>query len=162
MKICWIMIVVAVLLCGCSAEETLETISDEVVAPVMAQPREITVRLPEGVVAPVMESDGEQVYLCEDYEIVMETLSAGDLNATIQTLSGYTRDQLTVMETQADGIKRYEFVWAAAGEMGDRLGRAVVLDDGIYHYCMSVLRDAEGEERSQIVWNDVFSSFVLT
>lgn len=162
MKICWMMIIVAVLLCGCSAEETLETISDEVVAPVMAQPREITVRLPEGVVAPVMESDSEQVYLCEDYEIVMETLSAGDLNATIQTLSGYTRDQLTVMETQADGIKRYEFVWAAAGEMGDRLGRAVVLDDGIYHYCMSVLRDAEGEERSQIVWNDVFSSFVLT
>ena len=152
----------AALLCGCGAEETLETISDEVIAPVMAQPRQITVQLPEDAVAPVMESDSEQVYLCDGYEIVMETLSSGDLNATIQALSGYMKDQITVMETRTDGVKRYEFVWAAAGELGDRLGRAVVLDDGSYHYCMSVLRDAETGERSQIVWNDVFSSFVLT
>ena len=162
MKQCWIMIALAVLLCGCAAEETFETISDELVAPVMAQPRQVAVHLPDDAVAPVLESDSEQVYLCEDYEIVLETLSAGDLDATIQALSGYNKDQLTIMETRQDSVTRYEFVWAAAGETGERLGRAVVLDDGTYHYCMSVLRDADMVDRSQIVWNDVFRSFVLT
>ena len=150
------------LLCGCGAEETFETVADEAVQTVMASPREIAVRLPDNAVAPVLDSDSQQVYFCEDYEIVLETLSAGDLDATIQALSGYNKDQLTIMETRQDSVTRYEFVWAAAGETGERLGRAVVLDDGTYHYCMSVLRDADMVDRSQIVWNDVFRSFVLT
>lgn len=151
----------ALLLSGCAAEETFETVADDWVAPVMAQPREISVRLPDNAVAPVLESDSEQVYLSEDYEIVIETLSSGDLNATVQSISGYGKDQLTVMETQWDGVSRYEFVWVSAGERGDRLGRAVILDDGDYHYCMSVLRDADATEMSQVVWSDVFNSFAL-
>ena len=151
----------AQLLSGCAAEETFETVADDWVAPVMAQPREISVRLPDNAVAPVLESDSEQVYLSEDYEIVIETLSSGDLNATVQSISGYGKDQLTVMETQWDGVSRYEFVWVSAGERGDRLGRAVILDDGDYHYCMSVLRDADATEMSQVVWSDVFNSFAL-
>ena len=97
--------------------------------------------------------------MCEDYEIVIETLSAGDLDATVRSICGYGQEQLTIMETQWDDVTRYEFVWAAAGEKGDRLGRAVVLDDGEYHYCMSVLRDAEAV--TQVVWRDVFASFGL-
>lgn len=161
MKKCWLLILTALLLSGCAAEETFETVADDWVAPVMAQPREISVRLPDNAVAPVLESDSEQVYLSEDYEIVIETLSSGDLNATVQSISGYGKDQLTVMETQWDGVSRYEFVWVSAGERGDRLGRAVILDDGDYHYCMSVLRDADATEMSQVVWSDVFNSFAL-
>lgn len=161
MKKCWVMILLSFLLCGCASEETFETISDDIVAPVMAQPREITVRLPGNAVAPVLESDSEQVYLAEEYEIVIEKTSSGDLNSTIQTLSGYNKDQLTVMETQWEDVTRYEFVWVSTGEVGDRLGRAVILDDGSYHYCMSVLRDAASVENSQIVWSDVFNSFAL-
>ena len=161
MKKCWLLILTALLLGGCAAEETFETVADDWVAPVMAQPREISVRLPDNAVAPVLESDSEQVYLSEDYEIVIETLSSGDLNATVQSISGYGKDQLTVMETQWDGVSRYEFVWVSAGERGDRLGRAVILDDGDYHYCMSVLRDADATEMSQVVWSDVFNSFAL-
>lgn len=159
-KLCFL-IPLALMLCGCAAEETFETISDELVMPVMAQPRQITVRLPDNAVAPVLESDSEQVYMSQDYEIIIETLSSGDLNATIQGLSGYGKEQLTVMETQQDSVTRYDFVWVSAGEAGDRLGRAVILDDGSYHYCMSVLRDAETVEKSQIVWSDVFNSFAL-
>lgn len=59
----------------------------------MAQPGEISVRLPDNAVAPVLESDSEQVYLSEDYEIIVETVSGGDLSATIQRISGYTPDQ---------------------------------------------------------------------
>lgn len=145
---------------GCASEETFETVADDFVIPVMAQPREISVRLPDNAVAPVLESDAEQVYLCEDYEIILQTLESGDLNETIQTLSGYEKDQLTVMQTQMEAVSRYEFVWVSAGEKGERLGRAVILDDGSYHYCMSVLRDAEGDT-SQVVWSDVFQSFAL-
>lgn len=155
-----LLMVMALLLCGCGAKETMETISDEPVQAVMAQPREISVRLPDNAVAPVLEGEAEQVYLSDDYEIVIETLSAGDLDATMRSISGYGRDQLTVMETQWDHVTRYDFVWAATGEKGDRLGRAVVLDDGQYHYCMSVLRDAQAV--SQVVWRDVFASFELT
>ena len=58
-------------------------------------------------------------------------------------------------------MKRYDFVWASAGENGDMLGRAVILDDGNYHYCLSVQRPADPEKTSQVVWSQVFQSFSL-
>lgn len=161
MKKCWILLALALLLCGCAAEETFETVADDIVQPVMAQPRQITVELPDNAVAPVLESDSGQLYLCEDYEIVIETQPSGDLSATIQSISGYNKEDLTIMETQWEDVTRYEFVWASAGEKGDMLGRAVILDDGSYHYCMSVLRDAATTETSQITWRNVFGSFQL-
>ena len=161
MKKCWILAALCLMLSGCGAEETMETVADDIVQPVMAQPREIAVSLPDNAVAPVLESDSEQVYLCEDYQIVIETVSSGDISATVQNISGYTRDNLTIMETEQDGVKRYDFVWASAGEDGDMLGRAVILDDGSYHYCMSLLRPAETTETSQITWSNVFNSFTL-
>ena len=155
----WIVLLTfTALLCGCQAEETLETVNDEWIVPVMAQPREISVRLPDNAVTPVLEQDSRQLYMAQDYEIILETLTSGDLNDTIRALSGYEKDQLTVLKTEQGDADRYEFVWTAAGESGDRLGRAVILDDGEYHYCMSVLRDP-GE--TLIVWQDVFRSFSL-
>lgn len=157
----WLMILcLPMILCGCGAEETFETISDEQVLSVMAVPRQIAVELPEGTAAPVLEGEAEQVYLCEGHEIILETRSAGDLRGTIRSLCGYEQEALTVMETQWQDVTRYDFVWAAAGESGDRLGRAAILDDGQYHYCMSVLRDAQGETDHR-VWDRVFSSFTL-
>ena len=162
MKHIWIAAALALLLGGCGAKETLETVADDIsVQPVPVSPREISVRLPDNAVAPVLDSDSEQVYLCEDYEIVIDTHASGDLSGTIAALSGFEPDQLTVMHTERSGIQRYDFVWVSAGEAGDRLGRAAVLDDGSYHYCMSVLRDAENPKKSQIVWRDVFDSFTL-
>ena len=161
MKKIMVFALVTMLLTGCAAEETLETISDDIVQPVMAQPREITVSLPGEASIPTMEGDTGRMYLASDYEIYIQTLDAGDLNGTIQAVSGYQREAMTVMETNVEGVDRYEFVWSCAGENGDRIGRGVVLDDGSYHYVMTVLRDAESTENSQIVWNDVFASFGL-
>ena len=155
-------LLLALLLSGCGAKETLETVADDIpLQPVLAQPAQISVRLPDNAVSPVLESDTQQLYFCEDYEIAIETRSSGDLSGTITALTGFAPEQLTVMHTSPEGVDRYEFVWAAAGEDGDRLGRGVVLDDGSYHYCMSVLRDAENPKKSQVVWSDVFSSFSL-
>lgn len=161
MKMSLFLIVLSLLLCGCGAKETMETVMDPAVEIVMPKPARISVELPDGAVAPVLNSQAEQVYTAEDYEIIIETLSSGDLNATIQKLSGYDKENLTVMETEEDGVKRYEFVWTAIGEHGSRLGRGVVLDDGNYHYCLSVLRDDHSKQNSQIVWSDVFESFEL-
>ena len=156
-------LLLALLLSGCGAKETLETVADDIpLQPVLAQPAQISVRLPDNAVSPVLESDTQQLYFCEDYEIAIETRSSGDLSGTITALTGFAPEQLTVMHTSPEGVDRYEFVWAAAGEDGDRLGRGVVLDDGSYHYCMSVLRDAENPKKSQVVWSDVFSSFSLS
>ena len=70
-------------------------------------------------------------------------------------------EALTVLETEQDGAKRYDFVWASAADQGEQLGRAVILDDGSYHYTMTVLRDADTTESLQVVWSDVFGSFSL-
>lgn len=161
MKTFWIVAALCLLLTGCATQETLETLADDMVQPVMAQPRQIAVDLPDNAVAPVLESDSEQVYFCEEYQILVETLSAGDLDATVRNLSGCDREKLTLIETEQDGAKRYDFVWAAAGEKGDLLGRAAILDDGSYHYCLSVLRDADTTENTQVIWRNVFDSFAL-
>ena len=149
----------ALLLGGCAAEDTLETISDEWLEPALAQQRSIQVELPGEAALPAMESDAGRIYLCQDYEICLQTFRSGDLNATIRSLSGMDRDRLTILETEQEDMTRYEFVWAAAGEMGDRIGRAAILDDGNYHYCLSLLREEGVTESSQISWDQIFSSF---
>lgn len=156
------LLVLPALLAGCAAQETFETVSDQAVEILAPKPSQISVRLPEGAVAPVLESQAEQVYSAEDYEIIIETLSAGDLSATVRKMSGFDKEDLTVMETRTGEVSRYEFVWTAIGEHGERLGRGVVLDDGNYHYCMSVLRDAQTKKSTQIVWSDVFQSFEIS
>lgn len=151
----------ALLLTGCGAEETFETVADEVLVPAMAQPRQIQVALPGETALPAMESDEGRMYLCQDYEIYLQTLSGGDLEETVRSLSGCDPEDLTVMTTQEEDLTRHEFVWTAMGEGGEQLGRAVVLDDGSYHYAMTVLRDADTTETGQIAWNDVFGSFTV-
>ena len=155
------MMVLAVLLCGCKAEETLETVSDEWIVPVMAQPKGISVRLPENTVLPVMEQDGRKLYMGQNYEILLETLAAGDLNDTIRTISGFEKEQLTVLQTGQGELDRYEFVWTATGERGELLGRAVILDDGNYHYVLTAMADAQDAGKLSQTWQTVFQSFGL-
>lgn len=154
----WI-VLLGILLTGCRAEETFETISDDMALPAMAQPMELQVQLPGEAALPVVENDSGRLYVCQDYEILLQTLEAGDLNATMEAICGYSRENLTVMETFLDGVSRYEFVWASAGETGDRVGRGVILDDGHYHYCLSALWNADSTEKGQTNWDQVFSSF---
>lgn len=153
----WILLLVFAL-CGCHAEETMETISDEWLVPVMAQPREISLRLPDDLAMPVLEQDSRQLYMGEGYELMVDVLDAGDLSNTVRSMCGYAKENLTMIKTRQEGMERYDFVWTTAGETGERLGRGTILDDGNYHYCLSALRD-QGD--TAIVWRDVFSSFRL-
>ena len=137
----------------------METVADVWDVPAMANPREILVDLPEDAAASVLESDAGCIYMGEDYEILLETMEAGDLDGTLRKLCGKGKEELTVLEREQEGLKRYEFVWAAAGETGEQLGRCAVLDDGSYHYCLTVLYPAEAEKTSNVAWSEVFQSF---
>ena len=159
-KLAWILALL-LMLSGCGREETFETISDVPVEGTLAQPREVWVSLPEQSALPVMDSENGQLYFCEDFEVAIQTLEAGDVDRTVQTLSGFDREDLTVIETSREGIDKYEFVWTMAGELGQRLGRATVLDDGSYHYCLVATIDAELISEYQEVFNGIFESFQL-
>ncbi len=161
MKKCLLIILCCLILNGCAAEETFETVADEQAQPVMAPVREMTMELPSEAASPTVESDSGRIYLCDGYEISVQTFASGDLNQTIQTISGYTRQELTVMHRELDALDRYDFVWASAGETGDRVGRAAILDDGSYHYVLMVLGDAEIAHAKLPDWSYMFGSFRL-
>lgn len=161
MKKIWIILAAMVLLCGCGAEETVETVADEWVEPVAAAPREIVLELPGETSAFAMESDTGRQYLGDGYEITVQTMAGGDLNETLLTLTGFPKEDLTVVQTGDDAVKRYEFAWVSEGELGERVGRGAVLDDGNYHYCLTVLQDADTMQTCQIIWSEVFHYFSL-
>lgn len=152
----------ALALAGCGASETFETISDVYVVSASAEPRTILLELPEEAASPAMESgDTAQVYLCDGYAVMLEILPAGDLDRTLRTLTGFSADELMLIQT-GDGVQRYDCVWSSQAEEGDMIGRAAVLDDGQYHYTLSVLAEAELAGELESTWNMLFAGFALS
>ncbi|MBO5129592.1 MAG: membrane lipoprotein lipid attachment site-containing protein [Oscillospiraceae bacterium] len=149
-------------LTGCGSQETLETIADEAIQAVSAQPKQIHVELPEEAALPAMESDSGVLYMCRDYDVSIQTMDGGDLQRTVRAVSGYEIDELTLMQTIEDGCTRSEFVWTASGEAGEQVCRAAVLDDGSYHYVLTATIDAEEALQYQEIWNGMFESFYVS
>ena len=152
---------VLLLLPGCGGEETMETVADEVLVAVSAQPKQIQVDLPEEAVLPAMESDSGVLYICRNFDVSIQTLEGGDLPQTIRTLSGMEPEELTLIQTEAGDQIRTEFVWTSAGETGDQVCRAAILDDGNYHYVLTAMIDAEKAWQYQEIWNGMFETFVV-
>lgn len=161
MKTILCVVLFSVFLGGCAAEDTFETVADEWVQSVAAPVREVVLSLPEEAAAPVSARENGTLYQCDGYEIMVETLASGDLDATLQSVTGYGREELTVMETRSGDLKRYDLVWSSLGEAGDLVGRACVLDDGNYHYVLSVLADASRAGEFEEAWNELFSGYSL-
>lgn len=162
MKKCWLLLVLVLGLTGCGAQQTFETVSDVLDMPAMAQMQQVELSLPKDAAAASMESpDAGKIYLCDGYTLTVQTMEAGDLNRTLRQLTGYNKEQLTVMETRYNGIARYESVWTAAGEGGDHVGRAVILDDGSYHYAVSVMADFTAAGDLTPVWQEILGSVKL-
>ena len=158
MKRLWIIAALMMMLCGCAPVVDFETMKDVYAPQKLTDPAQIFLTLPADAASPVMESENGKLYFCDGYEIMVQTMSAGDLNRTLQSLTGYTKDSLTVIETVNDQIRRYECVWTAAGEAGDQVGRAVIMDDGSYHYCVSVMAHALESGSLQETWQELFTS----
>ncbi len=161
MKKIWIWLLITVLLTGCSAGgsyETLGTVPQEKPPAPMAK---VTLALPEEAAENVWQTEEGTFYDCQGYTLSLQTFASGDLPKTVQTLSGFRPDKLTVLESGETGCRRYDWVWIAAGADGDVLCRAAVIDDGNYHYCLSAMALAGEAGDLTETWNGLFGSFRL-
>jgi len=157
-----ILLLIAVLMTGCSAQPTFETVADENVQPVSAAMQQVLLELPEEVSAPAMEN-GEQgkLYLCDGYTLTMNTVPSGDLSKTLQQATGYEKEKLQLLQTGYGDVHRYECVWAAAGEREEQVGRLCLLDDGNYYYVLTAMTDASEAGKLRETWRSLFDSFRL-
>ena len=139
-KILWIMAAV-VLLSGCVniTEPMMETVADEILEPVAAEPKPMAVWLPDEAAAQTMaQGEGERCYTWDGCELRLQTLDGGDILGTLRRLTGMDPEKLTVMHYEREGLQLYQTVWSMTGEEGITLGRCMVADDGSYHYCISL------------------------
>ncbi len=155
------MTIFCLLLCGCSSEASFETLGPVVHVGQNAPPvREILLDFPDD--AAVLTSSGmDSIYTCGDYDLCLQVLPSGDLGATIGCLSGFSPEHLTILESTQGITSRYDWSWTAAGEQGDVICRAAVLDDGNYHYTLCVRADADLAGNLTEQWNLLFRSFGL-
>lgn len=152
--------VLVTLLTGCGAAPTLETIADEPLQTVSAPVQHILLDLPESAKLEAMGSDSEdKLYLCDGFTVSVQTMEAGDLDRTLRTATGYGKEDLTLMQTVTAQGKCYQCVWAAAGEGQTQVGKTCIVDDGSYHYVLTVMvPEADAGKLSQQV-QSVMDSF---
>lgn len=156
----WIAVVLCtVFLTGCSAVETFEQVKDVYAQSEQAAPKEIKINLPPDAGTTVLAGDAGRLYFCEGYEIAVETYLSGDLGQTMKSLTGYDREDITIIEvTEGEELKRYESVWTAVGEEGETVGRSLVIDDGTYHYCVCLTALSTEAGSLQETWRDILRS----
>ncbi len=161
-KVC-LFLLCALLLGGCSAQQTLETISDDPALSVSANAAQVQLLLPEEAENTSMEStDGSKLYLCDGYSITVQTLDGGSLDKTLQAVSGYERERLTVMQTKQGDLDCYESAWSTAGEGGAQSCRTVILDDGSFHYAVTVMCDYTLAGELEQTWEEILGSVKLS
>lgn len=162
MKKCWLILIFALLLTGCSAQETFETISDIYAVPASVTMYEVQLSLPDEAASPSMEADdGSKIYLCDGYTVTVQTMQAGDLDRTLREVSGFSKEELTIMKTRKDDVTCYESAWCAAGEGEDQICRSVILDDGNYHYAVTVMANYSLAGELSAVWQHILDSVSL-
>ncbi len=162
LKKCLILAGMLLMLTGCGAQETLETLSDEYIQPVSAPVWQMILDVPQDASVTVLEGeDAGKIYLCDGYTVTVQTMESGDLQKALRTLTGYEKEELTLMQTLQDGAKRYECVWAAAGEGEDQVGRVCLLDDGNYIYAVTAMAGESKSGELMDAWQELFDSFRL-
>ena len=156
------LLIMSILLCGCSRQQVVETVTDELLLTTVTPQKELTLKLPASASKTVMAADdGAQLYFCDGYVLTLQTAPSGDLDRTTRTLCGYGADGLTVLQTKVGGLKRYDWTWTSAGEGSVQVGRAAVLDDGNYHYCVTVMADEGFCGGLDGQWDALFTSLGL-
>lgn len=162
MKRLWILLLCVFLLGGCGAKETFETVDDSFVSPVSAPMKQVSLSLPKEAAISVMDNgEGGRLYLCDGYVLTVQTMDSGDLQKTLRETTGFSKENLTLMETDHYGTTRYDCVWTSAGETGDQVCRAAILDDGNCHYVVSVMAPAETAGQLRQTWQSLLDSISL-
>lgn len=122
---------------------------------------EISVMIPEEAVCEAMAPDeAGKLYTWDNHTLQLQTMDGGDIRKTVRKLTGLDYDDLTVMSYQKGDLTYHKTVWCAAGEDGTLMGRALVADDGAYHYCVSLLSPEDSD--SAEVYDRLCASFAVT
>lgn len=162
MRKLWIIFACALCLAGCSATQTMETIADELVF-AEAEACRIEFLFPQDSEAVLLAEDANnKLYQCGDFMVAVQVISGGDLNRSLQTVTGFDKDSLTVMRTERDGVTAYNCAWSAAGEGEDQVCRAVILDDGVYNYAVTVMADYTKAADLDDTWQEMLNSVELS
>lgn len=157
----WLMTVLCVLvLAGCAQPEDLETVNDTYVIPEIPEAQQVGFWLPEGAALSVSEGTGE-LYLCDDFTALVQVFSSGDLDATLRSVTGYGKEKLELLGWKTEQGQRWECAWVSAGEAGDQIARTLILDDGNYHYTLTLQAEAEKGGELADAWNEIFRTFEL-
>lgn len=152
------LLLVVVLLTGCGGQ-VLETLSDAYDQPQLQPLRTLEVSLPEEAAVMTMSDDTyDTIYLCDGYTVATYIELGGSLDRTLKTVTGYDSGHLTILETTRDGLACYQCAWSAAGEEDMQVGNAVILDDGTYHYAVSVMADASQAAQLDATWQHILDS----
>lgn len=158
-KLCLLLLAVF-LLAGCAEKKTYETISDGLETPELPAQLEITVLLPEGATTPVFAADGAKLYEYEDYTVTTQVAAAGDFDGLVRDVTGYSPENLQIMESVQAGRKSYQTVWTAAGEGQTQVGRACFLTDGNYYYVLTAMvPESKAGTLSEGGLKEMFASF---
>lgn len=160
-KLYLLWVVALLLLSGCAEPESFETLADEYIMPQQMPAQQTSLILAQEAVSIESTLGEDRIYLCDDFCVMVQTFTAGDLDETIRSITGYRKENLTVMKRQTDGITSYECVWVSAGEAGDQVGRMMILDDGQYHYTLSVMAEADKAGELTDTWQLLFDSFAI-
>lgn len=149
------------LLVGCRDQQVFEPVEDVYAPQQLPDPLQIRVNLPEDAAASAMEAEPEgMLYSCQDATVCVYTVKGGDMDKTVRDATGYPREALQMIQTKDNGMDRYICVWSSAAENSLMVGRACILDDGNYHYVLTVLSE---QEKAGVLntdsWQEVFRSF---
>lgn len=149
------------MLTGCT-QPALETVNDDYVTQPPAEMRQVHLELPQDAAQAVMEAaEGTKLYLCDGYELRLQTLDHRDLDAVLQAVTGYGEDRLTVIKTRHGALDRYDCVWCSTGEGSEVVGRTAIFDDGNYFYCVTAMADSGNAYDISPVWQEILDSFTL-
>jgi len=148
------------LLAACGSGQTLETVQD-VYTPQTETPMEVHLTLPADALAQTLSSEAGRLYICNGFTVTVQTLPGGDLARTLTDTTGYDKSRLSLIETEKDGITCYRLSWVCLGEGGDQAARTLVLDDGVFHYAVTVMAPAQDAGALSDTWQEILSSVTL-
>ena len=155
------MIVFALMLAGCSARPVYETIGNACQGFADTEPMNIQMWLPQEAILEASESNGESRYICGNWEIWTVICPGGDLNQTLETMSGMDPQYMTVMSRKMGEYTCHETVWSTTGESGTMICHGAVLEDGNHHYCIGLVSSEAESAEAKAVFDQILESVSL-
>lgn len=150
-------VLLALMLSGCT--DAYETVMDDHFVPERVEAGTVSFLLPEQASVYTMEDDAEaKLWLLEDYQISTYVHPSGDIESTIRTLTGYERNVIAPICLEMGNVTRYECTWTTADGEGQQMNRAMILDDGNYHYALCLQGSAEASADYADEWNQIMAS----